>query len=342
MAPSKRAGKAKQSNPPGTTTGPPLPFKLAPDVLRPFIEELERGHVYVTHIDSKPIDLKRKVFSVPILMNIAVAAAFVFRMYTILPWYWQILMSGFGNPNATTFPTGTSTWGQIAWEIFKRAWTMLIDFLLFVFVWPWPVEFVFAQEYGNPVRWRRKVGFRPKEIYVRRSRDWDKLIPNIFKDADSKKILLAYVDQATSPLLLEQKTGYLLMSGQWDLDWEGMIKAHSMVDKKEIAIEAFTNLVLVYHEDYEWICYDVKKGASASEDEKRRQVFAFREALVAIGKEDLFYRWVEIVQFEANQPGGFGPDKQEAAAKKIRELFESQDVNFDQLWHETVGNAAPM
>ncbi|TQS33079.1 hypothetical protein Golomagni_06586, partial [Golovinomyces magnicellulatus] len=181
------------------------------------------------------------------------------------------------------------------------------------------------------------------EIYVRRSRDWDRLVGDVFKDPDSKKILIAYIEQATAPMVQEQKTGYLLMSGQWDLDWACMIKAHSMVDKKEAALDVFKNAVLLFHEDFGWICYDIKTGESANEEEKRRQVFAFRDALAAIGKENLFYRWVEIVQFEATQPGGFGPEKQEAAAKRIRELFESEQINFDEMWKDSVGSdAAPI
>jgi hypothetical protein len=212
-----------------------------------------------------------------------------------------------------------------------------MDFLLFVFIWPWPLEFAAGQAHGNPVLWRWNVGFRDKEIYVRRSRDWDKTIGDIFTDSDSRKILMGHINQATSPLLQEQKTGYLLMGRYWDLDWNAMVQAHSLVDKKEIALDAFRTIVLLYTQDYGWICYDLKAANSADEDEKRRQVFLFRDALTAMGKEDLFYRWVEIVQYEATQPGGFGPEKQEAAAKKIRDLFQEGNVDFDKVWKDAVG-----
>ncbi|RFU74677.1 hypothetical protein TARUN_7589 [Trichoderma arundinaceum] len=343
MAPSKRTGKQKPSaasNSSGNNGNPPAPFKRPPEVLEPFISELSEKHIYITHIDAKPAAFKRKMFLVPVAMNLAVTALFVWRMYAILPWYWKILMSGFGNPNEMTFPFKESTWSELVWEIGKRGIVMFIDFMLFVFVWPWPVEFTLGRSHGNPTQWRWNVGFRDKEIYVRRSRDWDKMLRDIFKDADSKKILLAYTQQATSPMLQEQKTGYLLMNDKWDLDWKGMILAHKLVDKKDVALEAFKNVILVYHQDYGWICHDLKMGIAAEEDEKRRQVFAFRDALTAMGKENLFYRWIEIVQFESTQPGGFGPEKQEAAAKKIRELFEAENIDFDDLWKETVGTSA--
>lgn len=353
MAPQRRlAPKAKSSS--SSSSHPraiPAPYKQPPEVLEPFIEGLEKKHIYITHIDTKPAAFKRKIFLVPIGLNIAVAACFVWRMYHILPWYFQVVASGFGHPNETTFPVQSSTWGEIAVEVGWRGLTMFIDFILIVFVWPWPVEFVAATAHGNPARWRWHVGFREKEIYVRRSRNWDSAILGRVKDNDSsdsgdflhgsddtsRRIIKAYVEKATSPMLQEQKTGYLLMNGDWNLDWDAMVHAHALVDAKKAAIEAFRNVVLIHHREHGWLCYDTKTSASAFEDEKRRQVFAFRDALTAMGKEKLFYRWVEIVQFEATQPGGFGPEKQEAAAKQIRELFGKEDINFDELWKQTIG-----
>ena len=247
-------------------------------------------------------------------------------------------MTGLGHENETTWNTADSTWAEISLEIAKRAGTMFIDFILFIFVWPWPVEFVAGQARGNPCQWRWQVGFREEEVYVRRSREWDEALTDILEDDDSKKILLSYIDNATSPILQEQKTGYLLMNAYWDLDWARMVLAHRLVDKKELALEAFKGLVLVHHAAYGWLSYDVRVNGTSSEDERRRQVFAFRDALIKLGKENLFYRWVEIVQYEATQPGGFGPKEQEVAAKRIRELFENENINFDDLWKESVGS----
>lgn len=340
MAPSKRTGKSKNNGSltPKDASTPPAPFKRPPEVLEPFISTLSQKHVYIAHVDSKPIEHKRKVFLVPVAMNVCVAIFFVIRMYWVLPWYSKLATSALGHPNETTFPAKDATWSQGGWAVARRFLTFLIDFVLFVFVWPWPVEFVAGRAHGNPTQWRWRVGFREKEIYVRRSREWDTTLKDIFKDKDSRTILLGYVGQATSPMVQEQKTGYLLMNGQWDLDWAAMVYAHSMVDKKDIALEAFRSLVLVHHKDFGWLCHDTSVGTNASEDERRRQVFAFRDALTAMGKEDLFYRWVEIVQFEATQPGGFGPEKQEVAAKRIKDLFGGEGIDFEELWKETVEN----
>lgn len=349
MAPSKRlAPKAKsaslsasQKDKNAFSSAPPAPYKEPPEVLQPFINGLSRKHVYIAHIDSKPAAFKRKIFLVPVAMNLFVVALFVLRMRYIVPWYFKLVASGFGHPNETTVPIEQLTWEDLGLEIGKRGLTMFIDFLLIVFVWPWPVEFVAGVAHGNPTWWRWHVGFRDKEIYVRRSRDWDKVLGDFLKDESSKKIVTSYIEYSTSPMLQEQKTGYLLMNGQWNLDWEAMVHAHLLVDTKQVALDAFRNLVLLHHRDFGWLCYDLKTGASAQEDEKRRQVFAFRDALFAMGKEKLFYRWVETVQYEASSPSGFGPEKQESAAKKIRELFEKENIDFDKLWQETVGTANP-
>jgi hypothetical protein len=339
MAPVKRTGRSKKALPPIKDGSPPAPFKRPPEVLDPFIQNLSRKHVYITHIDSKPADFKRKIFLVPVAMNVGVLVLCILRLYYILPWYWKILEAGFGHVNEMTFDWGAATWADLAWEVGRRGFTMFIDFVLTVFLWPWPFEFVASMKHGNPALWRWHVGFRDKEIYVRRSRtSWDVTLTDVINDRDSRKILVGHIQAATAPMLQEQKTGYLLMNGQWNLDWDAMVHAHALVDLKHAAIEAFRSVVLVYQEEFGWLCYDVKTGNSALEDEKRRQVFAFRDALTGLGKEDLFYRWVEVVQYEATTPGGFGPERQAAAAAKIREMFEKENVDFDQLWKDTVGD----
>ena len=279
------------------------------------------------------------MFLVPIAMNIAVAALFVLRMWWIAPWYWDIVLVSLRYPSSTnSFEPSKATWLEIGIQTLKRALVMLFDFLLFAFVWPWPVEFVLGGKHGSPVRWRWAIGYRDKEVYVRRSREWDAALGDVLKNQDSMQLLAAYVKAATSPLLQEQKTGYLLMDGHWDLDWVAMMEAHAQVDKKNMALETFKNVILVYSKDFGWVCYDIKVGDAVEEDTHRREVFAFRDALTALDKEDLFYRWVETVQYESSQPGGFGPEKQEQAAKKIRQLFEAENINFDELWKDAVGN----
>ncbi|KAG9250608.1 uncharacterized protein F5Z01DRAFT_665973 [Emericellopsis atlantica] len=340
MAPAKRAAKFQSKTGATAKNGDgklPAPFKKPSEVLQPFIDTLSPKHVYITHIDNHPADFKRKIFVVPVLMNIAIVGLFCLRVWWIVPYYIQLLANGLGQVNEATIKVEEASWAELAWEIGGRALNFFFDFILVVFVWPWPLEFAAGWKHGNPCQWRWVVGFRQQEIYVRRSREWDTALGNIFVDKDSMKILTHYIADATNPMRQEQKTGYLLMNGQWDLDWAGMVTAHTLVDKKEIAIQAFNTIVLLHTEEHGWLQYDVKKQASTAEDGKRRQLFAFRDALTRLGKEDLFYRWVELVQYEADAPGGFTKEKQDKAANKIRELFDKEGVDFDQLWRDTVG-----
>ncbi|KAI1495794.1 hypothetical protein F5X99DRAFT_402396 [Biscogniauxia marginata] len=320
--------------------GPPAPFKRPSEVLEPLIATLDEKHVYIAHVDSKPADFKRRIFVVPVLMNLSIAALFAWRAWYIGPYYLSIFASVLGYPNETTMVVEEMEWAEIAPVVLRRALTFMFDSLLFVFLWPWPVEFCLSREHGNPVMWRYNVGFRDREVIVRRSRKWSETIGDVVNDNTSKSLFMAHIGAATAPMVLGEKTGYLLMNAQWDLDWAAMVDATTMVDRKMAALVAFTLVVLVFHEEYGWLCVDMKEKANSLEDERRRQVFAFRDALTAVDKDDLFYRWIEIIQFESSQPGGFGPEKQEKVAKDIRDMFQKEGIDFDQFWKDSVGSDA--
>lgn len=331
----------------GASSGPPAPFKPAPEVLGPFLETLDERHVYITHVDAKPAAFKRKVFLVPVAMNASVAALLAWRAWQVGPWYLRLLASMLGYSNETTLVVGElDFWAEVAPELLRRALTLTLDFVLAVFLAPWPLDFCWDRRgNGSPVLWRRAVGFRDREVVVRRSRRWDETVlrrgggggSDFLHSAEARSLLMARVGTATSPMLINEKTGYVLMDADWDLDWKGMTDATAMVDRRMAAIEAFRTVVLVFHEEHGWLSVDLRLGDDTREDERRRQVFAFRDALAAIDKEDLFYRWIEVVQFETSQPGGFGPEKQVEVARQIRDLFGKQGVDFDELWKEAVG-----
>ncbi|KAI8961883.1 hypothetical protein F5Y11DRAFT_210834 [Daldinia sp. FL1419] len=333
----RQRGQGKSAPAKKKNTGPPAPFKKPPEVLQPFLETLDEKSVYITHIDNHPKDFKRKIFAVPVLMNIAIIAALVYRIWYIGPYYLRIFVSVLGYPNETTMVVDEMEWDEIIPEVSKRAFSFMLDFILFVFIWPWPIDFFIGTEHGSPIMWRWNVGFRDREVVVRRSRKWVETAGDLVNDEGSKSLFMSRIGTATAPMLINEKTGYLLMTAEWDLDWAAMVDATTMVDEKMAAIEAFKMVVLLFHEEYGWLCVDMKTGENAEEDEKRRQVFAFRDALAAVGKEALFYRWIEVVQFETSRPGGFTPDKQEKAAREIRDLFSKEGINFDEFWEQSVG-----
>ncbi|KAJ4292931.1 hypothetical protein N0V88_005594 [Collariella sp. IMI 366227] len=325
----------------------PHPSPL-PTIPHPFLTTLPTTHVYITHTDRRPSSFKRKIFLVPVVMNIAVIALFAWRMHYIAPYYFSLLTSAMGHANETTLRAADLTYRELAGVIFRRALTFLIDFLLGIFVWPWPWEFaVGTTGRGSPVRWRWNVGFRGEEVYVRRSREsWDKMLIegglDLFDEGSrearmAREEVLGRVRKATAPLFMQQKTGYLTMDGDWDLDWRGMVDATRLVDKKEVPLEALQNAVFIHTKRFGWVSVDLGGGETMEQDERRRQVMLFRDALRALGKENLFFRWVEMIQFETTQPGGFTAEKQIGAAQKIRDMFKSNGVDFDGLWKETVG-----
>jgi hypothetical protein len=56
-----------------------------------------------------------------------------------------------------------------------------------------------------------------------------------------------------------------------------------------------------------------------------------------MGKEDLFYRWVELAQYEGSEPGGLDVQKRAQAAERMKELFRSHDVDPDAFWESFRG-----
>ncbi|KAK7943506.1 uncharacterized protein PG986_012619 [Apiospora aurea] len=322
---------------------PPAPLRSPPESLKPLLETLEEKHAYLIHVDDKPAAFKRQIFAVPVAMNLAVAALFCWRLYAMGTWYLQLLASTLGYPNETTIVAAEHDfWEVVMPAIAWRSSHFLLDTVLFVFVWPWPVEFFLGSRHGNPVNWRWNVGFRNDEVVVRRSRRWDAALTkdDVALSEKARDLLLAQVALAASPEYLREKTGYLMMNKAWNLDWGVMVDAHTMIDKKMATLDTFRLLALVHSDEFGWLAVDLSDGAkpvSPEEEERRRQIFLFRDALSAVGKEDLFFRWIEVVQFEVTRPGGFTPERQEIVAQEVRDLFGKEGIDFDTFWKESVG-----
>jgi hypothetical protein len=130
----------------------------------------------------------------------------------------------------------------------------------------------------------------------------------------------------------------LMLNNDWDLDWKTMVHATKLVDKKSVALEDIKTTILVNHENFGWLALETASaGGSAKEEEGRRKIIAFKDELTALGKENLFFRWIELIQFESTQPGGFGPEQQQRAMAKAKVLFEAQGVDFDKFWDKIGG-----
>ncbi|KAK8131097.1 hypothetical protein PG984_007535 [Apiospora sp. TS-2023a] len=322
---------------------PPAPLQSPPEALKPLLETLEEKHAYLIHVDDKPAAFKRQIFAVPVAMNLAIIGLFCWRVYTMGEWYLQLMASTLGYPNETTIIAAEHDfWQVVAPAIAWRSAHFLLDTVLFIFVWPWPVDFFLASRHGNPVNWRWNVGFRDDEVVVRRSRRWDTaaLKHDVAFNDKGRDQMLAQIAMAASPEYLREKTGYLMMNKAWNLDWGVMVDATVMLDKKMATLDDFRLLALVHSEEFGWLAIDLSDGAkplAPEEEARRKQIFLFRDALTAVGKEDLFYRWIEVVQYEVTKPGGFTPERQAVVAKEVRELFGKEGIDFDDFWKESVG-----
>jgi hypothetical protein len=338
-----RAFKSTPSSakPPTTSTNePPAPFKRAPKNLEPFLSELQPSHIYITHIDTKPRDFKQKIFFVPVLMNITIIGLILWRIKSIGPWYMKICFTLMGKVNEMTIDTANTPLNDILYDIGKRALIFLFDFLIYVFIWPWPRDFFAGRVIGNPIIWRFAVGFQSREIIVRRSRRWDQTIQvkNLIEEGEEQDKVFEIVKRAVDPMWMSEKTGYLMLTKEWDLDWKSMVTATRLVTKKGMKLEDFRTSILIHNEEFGWMVIETAAaGGSAKEEEGRRKIVAFKDELTAMGKENLFFKWIELVQYESSKPGGFGPEEQLKTMAKAKDLFEAQGVDFDQFWAKVGG-----
>lgn len=334
----RKSAKKDVSQSAKQTTAPPAPFVKAPSSLEPFLEHLDPAQVYLVHVDNFPVDFKKRIFAVPVLLNLVIALGLLWRLYTAGPTYLALIATLVGQESPTNVDTATKTSGQLAWIVISRTLTFALDFVLFRFIAPWPVTFFFEQP-ANPAYWRWKIGFRNLEIVVRESRKWgaEDLLHGVKQGGESpffKTRILYAIDKE----LLRTKTGYMLMDKNWDLDFHGMLAAHQLLDRKEVELVDFGKSVLAFHEGLGWLIWQVwKLDEVGSEEESRKKIVFLKDRLTAMGKENLFFRWIEIVQYESGQPGGFTPERQQITLKKVEEAFKEQGVDFQALTVEMGG-----
>ncbi|KAF9697435.1 hypothetical protein EKO04_004926 [Ascochyta lentis] len=341
--------KSKQKTLKPTIKPIPPPFSPADASLAPLLSTFNPSTVYIIHTDTHPAWFKKRIFSVPVALNVLIALILAWRAYAIVPFYFSILASLLGHSNHTTIYYAEQTWGGLVWKVVQRMVTFFIDYVLVTVIAPWPYGF-FLEAPGNPVRWRWTVGFRDEEVYVRQSRGWGakdllgEAEGSTGKAGEESPFFKTRILPAVDKQRLKEKTGYLLMDGDFDLDFYGMIAATQLLDKKDIAADLLKKCVLVYVGDKEkgegqwavWNCgvLDVSEGTEA---EARDKVIAIKDKLTEMDKENLFFKWVELIQYESNAPGGFTPERQVAAADKVKKMFEEQGVDWDQFSREIGG-----
>lgn len=345
MAPKSRGKTLASAN--KNLSVPPVPFSVAPDRLFPFLSKLSKRHVYITSIDTQPRQFKAKIFAVPLLTNLVILGLLLWRAWAMMPYYYRILSGMVASHNTVAMGGAQSRTGEMRPEILRRTGNLIFDLLLYTLLWPWPRAFFGPSRNENPIAWRFCIGFRDQEITVRRSRNWDESVGDVVKEGgegtEGGNLFLNNVRMATSRASTRGKTGYSLLDRNWDLDWRLMILGTTMVDEGELTLGDFKSNVLVHSEQFGWVLFrteDDHVGGDTAEA-GRKKILAFKDELTKMGKENLFFKWVELVQFESSQPGGFGPEQQEKTMLKAKVMFEEQGIDFEAFW-EKIGGMAGM
>ncbi|KAL4882860.1 hypothetical protein BJY04DRAFT_216947 [Aspergillus karnatakaensis] len=321
---------------PSSQSGPLPPFTLAPDSLKPFLSLLSPQEVYLVHIDTTPLDLKQQSLIVSAVTNALILAVIALRIYMGRNTYPDLVATVIGL-HPITIDTSELSWPELGALILRRALPVLFDYLLLVTFIPWPIRF-----YNGPLTWRRKVGFRESEIIVRRSQPALSEPPERNRWVRDNEEMRDKIVAAVTPDRL-RKTGFLLVDADWDLDYPAMIAAHSLVDNKSsspLSLDDFRTAVLVNTDTDGWIIWhvddeDTEEGRTRTK--QRDQILAFKEKLSDMGQEDLFFRWVELIQYESTQPGGFTAERQQSAMVQAKQLFEDAGVDFTKFWQEVGG-----
>lgn len=161
------------------------------------------------------------------------------------------------------------------------------------------------------------------------------------------------------------KTGYLLMDRDWDLDFAGMVDGQVEIDARgegeggvdEVAgrkgrEDAFNGKMFGFwkpsglseEREGRWVMWDYRKDlyekdgksdeveeAAGDATKGKKAVELFQSKLTEMGKEDLFYEWIELIHYESSRPGGFNKERQMEAGAKVKQLFEKYEVDFEKF-----------
>lgn len=137
------------------------------------------------------------------------------------------------------------------------------------------------------------------------------------------------------------RTGMSMLDLNWDLWYQGMADAHMLIDKGQVKIEDFSSRMVVVHESKRgWLMWRCDNDeANDGNNDKMEKIQRIKARLDVMGKEGLFWKWIELVQFETktnddnNTVGGV----QMRLRRKGREMFAEEGVDFDDFWKEFGG-----
>ncbi|KAI9813723.1 MAG: hypothetical protein M1832_006096 [Thelocarpon impressellum] len=326
MAKSRKAKQHHSPRPAPRSGALPPPFARPSPALEAFLACLDPRRIYITHVDAHAPAFKRQIFLVPLLTNVALVLGLLWRLYVAAPPYLAALVAALGDGPADGARPGVSA----------AAW-FLLDWAVFTYVADWPRGFFLGRP-ASPVQWRWAVRFRPDEVVVRQSRRWaEALHIKAAADLADHAVIREKVGPALDEGWMGPRTGYAMMNADWELDFAGMLAAHEAVETEELKLADLRKSVFVHTPDVGWLVWEAWKGDGAAVDEderQRRKIVVFKDRLTALGKESLFFRYVELLQAEsaAAPPGAFtAAERRARAVARVAALFEREGVDMDSV-----------
>ena len=190
---------------------------------------------------------------------------------------------------------------------------------------------------------------------------------------DDELKLKAAILPALEERRLREKTGYLLVDREWDLDFRAMNWAHGKIEAGVLDWEDVTAPAAYAWYGGRWICWRMGDDGSVGDDEvvdgtivtagadrllkangkvngnirgantanttspnktndeSTRKLDRFRKTMDDRGCEDVFFRWIEIVQFESSGPGGLTEGGRGRALMELKGLLQEKGVDLTEV-----------
>ena len=332
---SKRHGPraVRRQSPKPTSNEPPTPFTLASPKLAPLLETLPEDGFYLTHIDRCSRVEKRQLFLAPLLLNFVFVLVIAARLYFAVPQYVSLLRAFFGYDSDARVDTTTMPFAEQMRTLMSRAGLLILDYALFSLMGRWIWRFI-----QEEITWRWCIGLREEEVVVRVSKRWHTDLEERWTAANVKTIQAKTLPELENQRI--QKSSLQLVTPLFALDTEAMINAQELVDRGELSLDDLDRKVFFKYKPAKgWIVWSLSEPKSISSTIQSTNLSALRENLVAKDREDLFFRYVEIVQYEASESTGFSISQQKKAWTELSNAFAEKRVDLAKVRAELGGQS---
>lgn len=109
-----------------------------------------------------------------------------------------------------------------------------------------------------------------------------------------------------------------------------MQDAQYLVKTAKLTTDDLDKLVLTFQDANGWLAWRWETGSDIIE-ERRKKIVILKEVLTKLGKESLFWKWMEIVEDERDSDGGFTAARQKKVAERVQREFEKNGVDFEEI-----------